>query len=160
GPARGVNVAVRTAGVRVSHRGGGAVSLDLAGTASAETKAYANGVSRTTAFGNETVTVTPQRTEQFLTVDRRQGPRTWAWTLRASHLMPAVEPDGSVRFTDRRGDMADLHVLPVAILDRSGNDVTPAGLRWTVKRRGQSWRLLLRLDDANLPVPYVIDPAV
>src|SRR5947209_5953506 len=48
--------------------------------------------------------------------------------------------------------------LEVAHLDEHGKDVTPAGLRWKVKRdRGAEW-LELRLDDARLPVPYVIDP--
>ena len=44
---------------------------------------------------------------------------------------------------------------PVAIYDRSGNDVTPDGARWDLA--GDT--LKLTLDDAGLPEPYVIDPA-
>ena len=42
---------------------------------------YSHGVARTTSFGRETVVVTPEKTEQFMTVDRRQGAKTWRWRL-------------------------------------------------------------------------------
>ena len=56
------------------------------------------------------------------------------------------------------GVLVGFRILPVAILDRDGRDVTPAGLRWSLDRQGSGWRLGLWLDDARLPVPYLIDP--
>src|SRR5262249_51642947 len=61
----------------------------------------------------------------------------------------------SIRFTEN-GKPSGYRILPVAILDRSGHDVTPTTARWSVTHDGK-W-LELRLDDAKLPVPYVIDP--
>ena len=51
-------------------------------------------------------------------------------------------------------------ILPVQLLTQSGKDVTPAGLHWSLARHGGSHVLELRLDDAHLPLPYTIDPAV
>ena len=48
----------------------------------------------------------------------------------------------------------------VQIFDASGHVVTPAGARWSLHRATGGWWLELRLDDAALPVPYTIDPAV
>ena len=52
------------------------------------------------------------------------------------------------------------HILPVAIFDRSGKDVTPAGLRWSLRKAASGWLLELKLNDAKLPLPYVIDPGL
>ena len=49
---------------------------------------------------------------------------------------------------------------PVRILDGEGKDVTPEGLRWGLEEGNLGWFLTLKLDDADLPLPYVIDPAV
>ncbi len=46
-------------------------------------------------------------------------------------------------------------LAPVAIYDRAGADVTPADARWELA----GGTLKLTLDDAELPEPYVIDPA-
>ena len=42
----------------------------------------------------------------------------------------------------------------------SGRNVTPAKASWKLDRSGGEWFLALDLDDAKLPLPYVIDPAV
>ena len=58
--------------------------------------------------------------------------------------------------------LSDRLVLePVRILDDERRDVTPKGLRWSVEE-GQdgTWSLALDLDDRELPLPYVIDPAI
>src|SRR4030095_14340404 len=47
-----------------------------------------------------------------------------------------------------------LSIQPVAIFDRDGRDITPRGARGS--RRGRT--LERRLNDAQLPLPYVIDP--
>ena len=49
---------------------------------------------------------------------------------------------------------------PVRILDADGKDVFPEGLRWGLAEGSDGWILTLQLDDADLPLPYVIDPAV
>ena len=49
------------------------------------------------------------------------------------------------------------HILPVAILDQSGRDITP-GRALVARASGSGWTLGLRLDDSTLPVPYLIDP--
>src|SRR5439155_25792423 len=54
-----------------------------------------------------------------------------------------------------------LWLAPVRILDADGAAITPAGLRWVLQRAdARSWWLELRLDDRQLPLPYVIDPGV
>src|SRR5206468_19552 len=68
--------------------------------------------------------------------------------------------DGWVEFTSPGGKVADFHLLPVAILTMAGVNITPAGLKWKLRKRGGSWRLVLRLDDRKLQVPYVIDPSL
>ena len=111
------------------------------------------GVQRVTPYGLEQITLGTNRAEQSVRVDRRQGTRTWRWHLKTTRLTPTLSADGSVRFEAGSKD-AGLRILPVKIFDRAGKDVTPRGLRWSLR----SGRLELRLDDARLPVPYVIDP--
>ncbi len=120
---------------------------------------FAHGVSRQTSFGSETILVKPQKTEQFLTVERKQGPRTWRWRLDAPKLRPRLGDDGAIAFVDDH-TLAGLHIEPVAILDEAGSDVTPEGLEWSLGRDRQGWLLELDLDDSELPTPYVIDPAI
>ena len=65
-----------------------------------------------------------------------------------------MKRDGSVALTPR------LTILPVKIFAGDGRDVTPRGLRWSLATtRGGTW-LQLRLADATLPTPYVIDPSI
>ena len=54
----------------------------------------------------------------------------------------------------------DLRLLPVAIRDSHGDDITPDGLAWKLRNVNGRWRLDLHLDDSSFPTPYVIDPAI
>src|SRR5687768_16043491 len=56
--------------------------------------------------------------------------------------------------------LAEVRILPPAILDSRGHDISPDGLAWSLARNGSSWRLQLEVDDEELPLPYVIDPAI
>ena len=119
-------------------------------------KRHADGEWRATPFGSEAITLGTDDPEHFLTVDRRVGRRTWAWTLETS-LTPRLLPDGGVGFVDPATHrVSDLTIAPVAIFDSAGDDVTPSGLRWQL---GNSKTLELNLRDDDLPEPYVIDPA-
>ena len=157
---QGEDIVVRigAAGYTVVH-GENSISLAAADRGTGDWRRFVNGVSRPAAFGAETITVERRKTEQYLTVERRQGDRTWKWELGASGLEPSSTAEGSVVFREG-GGLADLRILPVAIFDRAGRDITPSGLRWSLAREGSSWWLELRLDDSRLPLPYVIDPAI
>ena len=121
---------------------------------------HANGVSQTTDFGSAAVVVDGERTEQFLTVTRRQGKHTWRWQLDTS-LVPRVGNDGAVVFLERLSRRVAGPVLaPVQILDARGRNVTPEGARWSTGLNRKGWELRLTIDDGELPLPYVIDPAV
>ena len=105
--------------------------------------------------------MTPAKTEQFLTVVERQGPKTWRWQLKSLNLTPRVGDDGAVGFIRNGRLMSDVaYIEPVRILDELGKDVTPDDARWSVAESGGRWFLELALDDAKLPLPYVIDPAI
>ena len=56
--------------------------------------------------------------------------------------------------------MTSLHIPPPAIFDADGDDVTPKDARWGLDRRGADTFLTLALDDSELSLPYVIDPAI
>ncbi|HEY6962876.1 MAG TPA: invasin domain 3-containing protein, partial [Gaiellaceae bacterium] len=148
----GARVELAPQAVAVS-AGGRRVSLSTAGRGAWQR--YANGVRRTTSFGHESVVVTPQKAEQFLTVTRAQGTRTWRWKLASHGLTPRIGDDGAVGFLDGHV-LSHVSIAPPKILDGAGRDVTPAGTHWTL-RGGE---LAVRLDDARLPTPYVIDPAI
>ena len=103
----------------------------------------------------------PAKTEQFLTVVERQGPKTWRWHLKSLDLTPRVGDDGAVGFIRNGRLLSDVaYIEPVRILDGAAGDVTPADARWSVAESGGRWYLELALDDAVLPIPYVIDPAI
>ncbi|TMK79966.1 MAG: hypothetical protein E6G45_02105 [Actinobacteria bacterium] len=135
------------------------VALHGIGTGGARWTRFSRGVSRPTSFGRETILVAPRKTEQLLTVDHRQGLKTWRWRLSAPRLRPRLGDDGAVGFVSGH-TLAGLHVEPVALLDEGGRDVTPAGLKWSLGHDRKGWLLELRLDDSELPLPYVIDPAI
>ncbi|MDX6544061.1 MAG: hypothetical protein QOK32_1664, partial [Gaiellaceae bacterium] len=156
-PKPGVSVAVEPRRTIV-RRNGHTLSLSAVGAGSATWNRFENGASRPTPFGHETVTIGTERTEEFLTVDRRVGVRTWRWQLATTTLDPNLRHDGSIDFK-AGAPFAGLRIAPATILDSAGNDVTPAGARWSLERTGRGWSLALRVDDAALPVPYVIDPA-
>src|SRR5919198_6204539 len=144
-PALGGKLEIRAGGLKVTS---GRQHLSLRFAGDAKWRQYSNGVARRTAFGRETIAFGDNRVEQSLLVDRHVGTRTWRWQL-SSNVDARVAADGSVRFGS-----SPLRILPVAILDGRGNDVTPKGARWSLRNHA----LVLTLDDADLPTPYVIDP--
>ncbi|MBI4172541.1 MAG: Ig-like domain-containing protein, partial [Actinobacteria bacterium] len=157
-PTTDVAVEIRSTGYSVAHTGGRVVLSPVLGSAGAW-KRFDGGVARRTSFGTETITVDSERTEQYLTVERRQGVRTWRWQLDTTRLTPRLTTDGAIelRASDRSNN---LRISPVQILNELGQSVTPHGLRWQLAERGGSTILKLRLDDRGLPLPYTIDPAV
>src|SRR5687767_3827087 len=158
-PAPGIGVRIHTEGYTVT-RWGDSVSVVGEDVGGAKWRRHVHGVTRTTDFGAETIIVDGDRTEEFFTVTKRQGERTWRWKL-ATRLLPRLGRDGSVSFLDpTRRRVTGLVVDPVRILDEDGRDVTPDGLRWGLEDQGSSWWVTLALDDRDLPLPYVIDPAV
>jgi hypothetical protein len=151
-------VAIDATGFTVSHTRA-AVSLATQGAAPQRWDRFTGGVSRETPFGREVVVVDPTKAEQLLVVDQHQGLRTWRWSLRTPQLVPSLRRDGRVDLLSG-GKVSGLFIPAVALFDARGNDITPAGLRWSLVRSDSSWRLELRLDDSTLPLPYVIDPAI
>jgi len=61
---------------------------------------------------------------------------------------------------DRTHRMQDFAIALRQILDRAGCDRSPDELASGLERRGTVSTLTPRLDDAHLPLPYVIDPGV
>ena len=157
-PATGVKVELGDSGYVVRNPTG-TVSLASEDAAGGEWNRFERGAVRSTPFGSETVVVTSTRAEQFLTVREHQGKRTWRWRLGTGKLKPKLRVDGGVLVT-AGADSAGLRIAPVAILDGSGRDVTPAKASWKLDRSAGEWFLALDLDDAKLPLPYAIDPAV
>ena len=158
-PSGAVTVRLGHRGYTVSVPGYGALTLAADGTHEPWSR-FANGVARSARFGNETITVQRRRTEEFLTVSKHQGTRTWTWNLRTLGLRPRRDAAGGFVFATQRARSA-LRLAPVRILDERGRVVTPDGAHWRLRRaHDRSWRLELRLDDAKLPLPYVIDPAI
>ena len=149
-------VSIAGGGVAVRHDGT-ALKLTATGTGSAPWTRHAWGVERPTSFGRESIVVAAPRTEEYLTVQRRLGPRTWRWRLESHKSVPRLEADGSLSLTTA-GARAGVRVLPPVVFDAAGRDVTPQGTHWSLERRGSSRFLALRVDDSSLPLPYVIDP--
>ena len=139
-PAEGVKVRIDRKGFQVAGEHG-RVSIASAAPSSSRWARYAHGAARPTSFGRETVVVTPEKTEQFLTVERRQGPKTWQWQLGSAGKIPRVGDDGAIAFLGGHHKLAPMHVEPVAILDERGNDITPEGLRWSVAQGRHGWVL-------------------
>ena len=147
-PSRTQTVHLHRNGFTYTH-GTDSISLAANGAGAQPWTRHRNGVTRSTPFGAETITVTSRRTEQYLTVSSRQGHKTWTWRL-DTNLDLRLNVDGGI-------DLGPgTHVDPVQIVDKRGHDVTPDGLRWSIDGN----TLSLTLDDARLPLPYVIDPAV
>jgi len=155
-PAPGVEVAIERGGYTVK-RDANTLTLRSA-TKGGAWKRFDRGATRTTPFGAETVTVKYGSTEQFLTVRKRQGKRTWRWLLDTGTLEPKLRLGGRIELLDGKAN-SGLSISPASILDGLGRVVTPAGTSWRLERRGGGWTLALDLDDRKLPLPYVIDPA-
>ncbi len=101
-------------------------------------RTFENGVSRRTAWGHESIAYRGARPEKYLTVSERQGVRVWRWRLAAQEAGAAAPV--------------------VRILDAAGHSLSQANLRWSVRRDGSRWLVRLRVADANLPLPYVLEP--
>ncbi|HTZ05343.1 MAG TPA: hypothetical protein VMB53_06270, partial [Gaiellaceae bacterium] len=121
---------------------------------------FENGTSRARPFGHEAIVLggAVDGGEQYLVVDRHLGTRTWRWRLDTGKLTPTLRPDGSVLVSPPHV-VAGFRIAPLAIYDAHGRNVTPAGLGWGLERRRGSWWLTLGVDDATLPLPYVVDPS-
>jgi len=158
-PAPGLELSIGGSGFRIRSKSA-TVSLETQGAQAGDWHRFENGVSRPTAAGAETILIDGPTLEQFLTIRERQGLRTWRWRIDSTRV-PRVGDDGGVAFLDTKlHKLTDVSIAPVSILDAEGKDITPAGLSWNVELRNGSWWLTLRLDDSELPLPYVIDPAV
>src|SRR5919197_2436770 len=155
-PSAGVGVAIHAGGYTLATPAG-VVDLSSLVPAARPWTTYRNGASRRTSVGSETVVVTRDRAEQFETVVRRQGVKTWRWKL-ATEYTPSITR-GYVGFVDAGKELVPIQIEPVQILDGHGKRVTPSGLACGLERRDGSWWLTLRLDDTKLPLPYSIDPA-
>jgi hypothetical protein len=118
-PAPGTRVGLAKRGYTVRHRGTH-VGLAVTATGQKRWRRYSAGVSRTTSFGAETITVGKKQTEQFLTVKRHRGKHRWEWRLDLGGLEPRLMADGSVRFLESQHRVSDLRLLPVAILSATG----------------------------------------
>ena len=133
-------------------------SVTLTTSGSGTWRRFEGGAHRTTSFGSETVTFDKESLEQYLTVESRQGRRTWTWKLDGSARARLLD-GGRVGFVDdKTGRVSDVLLGAAKIFDTHGKDVTPSGTRWRLVDRGKAQLLALDVDDAELPVPYVIDP--
>ncbi|HEU5277858.1 MAG TPA: Ig-like domain-containing protein [Gaiellaceae bacterium] len=157
-PARGLKVALSQQGFRVE-RGTRSLGLALEGSHASRVQTFQHGTSATTDFGRVVVAATPKKTEQYLVVHDRQGPKTWSWRLDTDGLRPRVGGDGSVGFLSGHHLTDSFYIGSPKILDRHGRDISPDGLHWELTRGSGAWSLLLTVDDRDLPTPYVIDPA-
>jgi fibronectin-binding autotransporter adhesin len=162
-PGAGTTLRMGGSSFGISH---GEVSFGLAaaGVGGAPWRTYAHGVGRPVPFGLETVTAGRTKVEQFLTVGRHVGPTTWRWKFVGlpANLTPRVGADGYVAFLVGTGAVKRLSqaafIAPPAILNANGHRIPERNLHWSVSSAGRQWWLSLRVDDAHLPTPYVIDP--
>ena len=76
-----------------AHVGNATVRLGSRSAGSGSWQRHASGVTRSTSFGSESILFGINRAEQFLTVERRQGTRTWSWQLDATHGTPDDRPE-------------------------------------------------------------------
>jgi hypothetical protein len=140
-------------------RDGETVGVNLFGSSGTWT-AHRRGATRPAPFGREAVVFRGEfGLEHYLRVDERQGTRTWRWRLDAPGLTPVLGENGAVNFL-RGSRTAGIMITPVAIFDVARKNVTPKGSHWSLQRTGDSWTLALKLDDSELPLPYVIDPNI
>src|SRR5262245_51891506 len=95
-PAPGVVLAIEDSGFRV-RSGDATVTLETQGEEPGDWHRFANGVSRPTAVGAETILVDGRTLEQFLTVRERQGLRTWRWRIDSTRP-PRLGADGGIAF--------------------------------------------------------------
>ncbi len=157
-PVADVKVSLGKARYDVAIANGVKVGLAPVGAGKAAWQRFERGATRVTPYGHDTIVVTPASAEQFLTVTKKQGVKTWRWALKTPQR-PRVGLSGAVGFIQGLR-LTDTIIEPVQILNTKGKTVTPAGLRWSVTGKKGNWQLELRLDDSSLPAPYVIDPSI
>ena len=160
-PAPNVSIAIHPRGFTFDAGAGGVLTLTNTEPAAAATR-FANGTVARTDYGSQAITIDNAKAavESFSTVGRRLGLHTWRWRL-DTPLAGRVSELGWVGFFDRKSNkLESVSIAPVQILDNSGRDVTPQGAHWELATKGKQQYLTLTLDDAKLPVPYTIDPAV
>src|SRR5919106_6640256 len=159
-PVPGVDLRVDRAAARI-RREGVTLELGLEGSSGVWTP-HLRGATRPAPYGSEAVVFRGEYgLEHFVTVEKRQGLRTWRWELGAANLDPVLAADGGIDFFRNGGTAtAGLRIEPVAVFDQARRNVTPKGARWQLARAGAGWTLALELDDSKLPVPYVIDPNI
>src|SRR3990172_1129112 len=118
-PADGVEVGLTPSGYAVSLDAGASAALvfETAG----EWQRFEGGAFRPTEFGSETVTIGPRLTEQYLTVERRPGLRTWRWRIDAPGLEPVLARSGRVDLVSPAGP-AELFIPAVAVSDVAGQN--------------------------------------
>jgi hypothetical protein len=159
-PSKGLKVAIHKGGFGLSTSEGAVGLLSASATTGGAWTKHANGATRTTPFGGETVAVTPSGAEQYLTVRKQQGKRTWRWQL-TTKFDTRETSTGWVGFFDRMSNrLESVAIPPVQILDARGREITPKGARWVLETTGKQQYLTLTLDDTKLPLPYTIDPGI
>ena len=156
-PDAGIRVTIDEAGFKVTHRDASLGVSSVGGSGPWAT--FEHGAVRATPYGSETIAVERTKTEQYLTVVERQGKKTWRWRLETTTLEPTLRLDGAVELLGAAGENSGITILPAAILDSKGRNITAASTRWSLDRDDRGWLLELALDDSLLPLPYVIDPA-
>ena len=156
-PVPGVTTAITKHGYSIAARSS-SLGVDSLNASGDSWRRFAQGVTRPTLFGQETVKFGRFKVEQFSTVESHQGVRTWRWKLGTRNLQPQLRSDGSVELTLPSGILG-LRILPVTIFNEHGRNVTPENLSWSLRKSETSAFLELRLDDSKLPLPYVIDPS-
>lgn len=111
--------------------------------------AFADGVLYSTAQYDVIHRVEKKKLSEFIHVRERQGVRTWRWKLHAE------TPDFKIHL-DKYGRvlLGGGHRLEAPKLLRVDGSALPVAAKWTLKGNVLS----LRVDDRNLPLPYVIDP--
>ncbi|MEN3313202.1 MAG: hypothetical protein V7645_2531, partial [Actinomycetota bacterium] len=155
-PAHGVRIRIRHGGFDL-RTPSGSISLVSRDVGRGSWRRFEHGALRNVSIGQEAVAVNGRSVEQSLRVVARHGRRTWRWRL-DSDLKPRLANGYVGFFAGHR--LVDLEIQPVKILDDGGRDVTPKGAHWSLKKQGGTAWLELALDDAKLPLPYTIDPAV
>ena len=139
--------------------GAARLGLRLEGAGSASWRSHDGGLTRSTPFGTQTVLLGVPSSEEFLTVRRHTGQKTWRWRIATGAGQRLVRAGNELALVDRDGGLG-LTVAAPAILDARGRRTGPAGLRWGLEQANGARFLTLDLDDSALPLPYVIDPAV
>ena len=91
--ASGATLAIQD-GSLAARDGSATIALSSSGGSDGDWRRFHGGASRATEFGRESILFGINRAEQFLTVERRQGARTWTWRLDANARQPTPRCGG------------------------------------------------------------------